>query len=696
MWWSAFIFAVLVIGCSSHQDAGAEPGPTPPPTCPDGFRVDGTLCSPAVPGECPAGTASFIGDERCAEVGAKSCADGFERDASGVGCAAPPSPPCDVTSRSDITSGACRPIGDCDAPFPPAAATMFVDASLPLAAVDATHKRGFNEAVAAAPAGSVIAVAEGTYGAHVTIDKPLTIIGRCAAKVVFDKSETTTSDAAFRVRGTSDVSLSGFTVRGHQNPITLVGSASATVNDVIVDGPVGAGFFVERSRLTARRVKVIAPHALSGGEQGFGVAAGVGSSVTLDEADLVGGAVGVYAASEGTLVTMRRSHVGGQVATTKASRGAGAYAADNAKIVIERSLLGDLEGDAAATATSSGTVELEGCIVRNVKRRDTLAYGHGVLAFAGGHVVVRSSTIANAESVSAEAKGAGSTLVVEDTSTRGPAATAPAIFRASFLEDAGSGMGILLHGGAAGEVRRSFVSGAWAAAMAVSGNARMSVERVAARDLRPIRSDFLGASVASGVVLVDGSASLDQLTVDGATLAALQLGRNANVSGRRVLLRKTAPGAPLELGAGIIVGSASSLDLAESAVDESSLTAIYARGQRRATLRLTKSSISRTQGGSSGQGLLIDTAAEVVFDEVHVSKSGQVGVLANGGTARLSRCVFSDNAIAMHVQGGATLRETADEAVVAQEIRVSPDTTFIRNGTKLGAGLLPLPEPIPE
>ncbi|MFN7131675.1 MAG: hypothetical protein ACK4N5_06305, partial [Myxococcales bacterium] len=51
---------------------------------------------------------------------------------------------------------------------------------------------------------------------------------------------------------------------------------------------------------------------------------------------------------------------------------------------------------------------------------------------------------------------------------------------------------------------------------------------------------------------------------------------------------------------------------------------------------------------------------------------------------------FVNNAVALHVQGGSSLHEQAGTPAPRQ-VFVSPETRFVGNGSRVGAGELPLP-----
>lgn len=92
-------------------------------------------------------------------------------------------------------------------------------------------------AIAAAPSGGRIHVAPGKYAAEVSIDKPLTIQGRCAAEVIFTAGVQAPSIALPGVAGgdeTSSVTLASLTLLGGRPTVLVQGRRGLKMTDVAV------------------------------------------------------------------------------------------------------------------------------------------------------------------------------------------------------------------------------------------------------------------------------------------------------------------------------------------------------------------------------------------------------------------------------------------------------------------------------
>ncbi|MEO7112066.1 MAG: hypothetical protein ABI183_16605, partial [Polyangiaceae bacterium] len=237
------------IGCSSSSsgtapaDGDASDAGAP---CAEGFQPieDSGACTAILPAtECAAGTSPAIGKTSCVPVGVTSCATGFTKAASGWGCDALVSTAiCSGATREAIGSATCVPVGDCNAAFPPSNATIFVDAAFTAGQIDATHFAAVDAALASAPAGAVIAVESGAYTGEIIPKASVSIIGRCAEKVVFTATDATTT--AIQVGSTAGTfSFSGMTFANYHGAISVL-SGTAKIDSIVADGSHFAGIVI--------------------------------------------------------------------------------------------------------------------------------------------------------------------------------------------------------------------------------------------------------------------------------------------------------------------------------------------------------------------------------------------------------------------------------------------------------------------
>jgi hypothetical protein len=392
------------------------------------------------------GTRPALGNDACVAVGPTSCAAGFERDASGWGCAAvlPPAP-CAGATRPKLGERTCAPVGDCSAAFPPAGAIV-VDPALDPAAVDATHVRTVADALAIAPSGAVIALADGTHTApSFTVSKPLTILGRCAERAHLVSPQPA---AMTGISITADATLHGLTVDGYTSALLVSGAVTL----VAEKARSRAVFAQHGAKVTLRRSVVRGTAPIGASDQTIAVLVGTSASVALEDSAIlatVDGALavtdnvdtrasltrsvvqdvtpradgkggGALRAFEGahldvtesaildsvgiailTLrkkqpppqVTLTRSVVGGSLPTTQTgtSLGTAINAAYDATVTITESTIADSSGTALYAAEKAKITFTKSVVVR-VKRTPDLA-SQGASAVKGGTLALEDSAV---------------------------------------------------------------------------------------------------------------------------------------------------------------------------------------------------------------------------------------------------------------------------------------------------------------
>ncbi len=305
-------------GCTTPVDSGCGAGtfldtlgachPAGATSCGPGFQADpsGWGCE-AVVATCEAGAMAVPG-EGCTAIGWSTCPAGFVRATSGWSCEPTlPSTPCTGATRAALGSTNCTPVGDCDAPFPPASATLFVDATFAAGMIDATHFSTIAAALTAASPGATIAVAPGTYREALVPTKPVTLLGRCAARV-----QLIGSPAIF-VDGTKGITLEGFTLRESILAARVERTGALTLRHAVLEAN-------QRSAVQALDVgtRVVLEDVVVRDTRpdpatqtfGQGIAASYGAQVTLTDVELTGNReTGLFLDREQTSATLTRTVV---------------------------------------------------------------------------------------------------------------------------------------------------------------------------------------------------------------------------------------------------------------------------------------------------------------------------------------------------------------------------------------------------
>ena len=346
---------MLVIACGD-DDRGA-------PAVDGGVRdgggiVDGgdmTVAPPASPAfaPCPAGwTASADGTCDPGAVPDDACPSG-QAWFAGTGCTA--------------IGGPCPAVGDFPDGLPDDHPILYVRAG----AVGGDGSERFpyptiRGAMGIAAAGTIIAVAAGSYDEPVRISDGVTVWGACPAQTSLVSSEP--GDISYVVYTTRpDTGLRNLRVgpSSRHIGIGLSAGASMALTDVVVDGAAFAGVWVTDSTLTARGLVVAhtAPHPDDGGA-GRGLQVDGDSAATVTHAAFEGnrdGAVMVFGGSSAELddVTIR-----GTQPDHRGLNGFGVYCREGATVRLRDSLI-DGSHEAGIVASIGATLDVDQIVIRD-------------------------------------------------------------------------------------------------------------------------------------------------------------------------------------------------------------------------------------------------------------------------------------------------------------------------------------------
>jgi hypothetical protein len=660
-------------------------------SCTAGFvPMDGVRCIPAVAADCAPGTAPFVGNEGCVPVGPAACAPGLSPSAAGVGCEdTPPAAACGPSERETASSAACAPIGDCAAPFPPSNATLFVDAAFSDAQLDATHFRQLGDAVKVAPADAVIAVAPGVYQESVAPAVPLRIVGKCAAMVELRSPAGGDQPGIYVAR--KAVSVSGVTLRGY--PVAAAHAqqgGNLTLEDSIVVEARGSGVLVDAAKATLRRIKVDDTRVNAAGKQGWGVAAGAKSTVTLDDVTILRGTDGVFVSTLGTQVDIARSVIARQ-SPVGSNRASGVRVVVQGQVNVDSSVVRDVIGDGAIVA-DGGTGVVSNSVLRGSRVQGNLARGHGVIAFQGGALRVTGSSLIDHESVGAVCQNDKSTLELRDSVIVGPATSAQAPDEQLRVSSEKSGIGAVVTDKATLRMEGVVVLRAQGFGIQVDQTSA-TVPRVYVLDTQRIQTNTL--SYGLGVLVNAGSLRAEQLSISKGSLAGISAGRGASIAASAVLVRDIAAGTPMDTGSGVALGEGGTIEIERLIVERTLGIGVLAVRGAGSVFRLKKSVVRDTLLSpkfSFGYGIAGGAGSTIELEDTVISGSPVVGLAGVGGAGRVAGGAFVRNRVAIHVQDGSTLQSADDDGDLGEtELRVSSSTSFEGNETKVGSGAIPVP-----
>lgn len=661
--WSSLVLGFVSFGCAlgvacgGGDDNGGSGGPiaadAAPPICEPGeiardgrcVAVGAPICAEADATACGAargcadGTIDFLGEPACAPVGITACPEGFARQ--GFACAPVVAASCAGATRARLGDAACVPVGDCDAAFPPPGATMFVDAAFTAGQIDATHKKTIQEAVDAAPAGAVVAVAPGTYAGAVILSRQITLAGKCARDVILSGAASSgmagiTTDASRIMR------VSGVTITGFEPGVDAHGGATLTLASVVVEKNKRSGIAVAdkgtKVTVTGSAVRDNLPDASS--RFGQGVVVGFDGQVTIEDSDLDhNGEMAVNALKAGA-ATVTRSVLRRSVARA----GNGAYGW-------------------GVGAQSAGSFELVGSLVADV------VGGGAVAVEKGTKGVVRGSTITGVGP--GATSGGGSTAACALAQLEGALTIEGATLAST------DGSGIASTDSATTTVRSTSILGPLGTIEGTAGvlaakKGTVDVDGLAIVDPKGIGALISDTGKLTGKSLLVRRAQVSALAVKGTSVL------------ERVVLEDTraGTGAGGSYGAGVYVDTKGRVELSGALVRGSAGIGVITYGPGSA-FELHGGAVVRSLGGADlpGSGVTANKGAQVLLERAAVLGQPGLGVHATdeGTFVEIDDCTLGDALLAgprdrgraLNVQDGARATVSRTALVRAGEVAIT-------------------------
>ncbi len=641
----ALAAAVLcaALGCSGSNDGSSgapatPPGPAATDTCDAGEVLTDGVCEPLLPASaCAPGTRAALGSATCVPVGTTSCSPGFTPHASGWGCMpVMPAAACTGATREALGSTTCAPVGDCSAAFPPATATLFVDASLADAQVDATHFKSLGAAVKAAAFKTTIAVAPGTYAESLDVISGVNVIGRCAEKVILDAPAGV---PAVTVGG--DLVLSGITVRGGASGIDVEQASHVTLNDVVLDGNTSTGISATNgATVDVARSVIRGTRPASASDTTNGVFVDVDGKVTLTDSVIAGAADAGVGATGNGVITLKHSIIRDVVKRSDGVGGSGARVFEGATIALEDSAVVDAIGLALIVGKTKGAMTLLRSTVAGTKPdlRFNTSTATGASVTMTGTLDATSSTFAD---------NALQGLAVDHVGSR---ATLDGCVIVGTIGGGDFGVG-------------------------------MSASAVNGAVLQAKSTAFVGSV--------------------GTALLALHAGSRVDLDGSLVTNAAVTVASPM-IGAGRGGNAVVAIDAAESSIRTSTIQGsheVALAAQQTATMLVEDTLVTDTApnaGNRFGHGLLARQNAVVTVRRSVIEKSAGIGVAFSGATGSIDGKVVRGNAVGIHVQDGSMLANGAmlPDTIDPLQVFVTDATRFDANTTRVGSGIVPLPDVI--
>lgn len=593
--------------------------------CPPGFALDATgygCIDVSPPDDCAAGTMPTIGDVTCKPAGTTSCASGFTPDASGWGCdAIVPPASCSGATIEKLGSATCAPVGDCNATFPPAGATLFVNASGPS---DGTHFTTIGAAIAAATDGVTISIDSGTYAESIALTHAVHLVGKCPAMVTV--SEASPATAGISIAGVSGASVSGITITGHLPGVKMT-SGSLTLTSVVIDGNSSAGISAAGASTLEVDDSVIRSSAASTSPagDGDGVDVSMGASVTMKRSAVVSNvASGIFATDASTSLTFEDGVVTDTRVKASGDYGVGIDVVTKAKADILRSYVARNHEAGLVSAALSELAVDDSVIEGNLP--SSAGFGRGITN-DGGNVTIENVTVdQNVDvGIASEAKG---TLDAKNS-----------VFRAQKPNaDRSKGAGVSASSGAQVTLTSvALVGNSEEGAFSDGAGSSLTMTSSIARDGVMLAGNTAG----NGAVAQNGG----KLILDGSALVAnhesglllFDAGSSANVS--RSIIARQLTSMNQQFGRGIVLQNGPTLTMNQSVVANNTDIAFSARGAgTNATIAQSvfRDTDAQPLDGTHGRGLNVIESATATITDCEVYGNQEVAALVSGSNASLT------------------------------------------------------------
>lgn len=681
--------------------AGGDPGCSGAAcACAQGFVADasGEGCVEIAPvDDCPPGTRAGIGDAACQPVGwTAPCMSGMEPDPTGWGCrAVAPDAACSGATFEHIGDAGCIPIGDCAAPFPPAGATIFVDDDYGPGDVDATHFTSIQAALDAAPSGATIAVAAGTYAEPLFANRPVELVGRCAAQVRVTSPGG--ANAGFQAVGISGIVVRGLALSGHLGGFAAQ-SSSLTIEDCLVENSRGAGVVVlGGGPVVVRRSRIVGTEQDAAGKHGQGVLAQLGGQVELVESAVVGSHVaGVWVESDGSTLRLERTVVRdslpAQGGPDDGVFGSGASALAGGDLEIVGSLLSG-NRRAAIAVDQGGHAHVEGSVLRGTLFESDGNHGSGIEVTLGSTAEVTTSAMLDNEGTGAAVADLASKLVVSSSVVRGPIPAGPG--------PVGVGA-VAVAGGALELTDVALVGNRDAGILAQDAGSLVTATRTLVRDtvrvVGTVHGDGVGVSVSLGGRFEATDCALVHNRLVGLALRTDATGNppsSAHVT--RLLVRDTVPAPETgRFGDGVYATDGADLAMDDSALVHNQEIGLAVSG---ATARVSGTVVRDTVIGTGdlfGHGALAIGGSTLTLVRTTVRGQPGVGVFFAASAGGLDGVVVAEGAVGIQAQEGTSLAqvEALSPETSPLSVEVTRSSRFLDVATRIGSGALPLPDPL--
>jgi hypothetical protein len=219
-------------------------------------------------------------------------------------------------------------------------------------------------------------------------------------------------------------------------------------------------------------------------------------------------------------------------------------------------------------------------------------------------------------------------------------------------------------------------------------------EHIYVKDARPVKDPRFGSYGGFGLLVEDGStATVARSSFVDDSLAGMT-SSGSTVTAEAVLIRGTKELEGLTAGSAVQVSRSGTMTVTRSAFADNTLETVLVTAGRFSMSASTVHGTTKSVDGLFGHGIAIFANGQIDLTDTAVYDSTGVGLIADGGEARVVGGTFARNQVAVHVQNGSSLAQSDDAGDLGSgEIRISGSTRFVDNATRVGSGDIPVSPP---
>jgi hypothetical protein len=547
-----------------------------------------------------------------------------------------------------------------------------------------------SDALAAARAGTIVAIGKGTFDEELVPPQGVTLWGACVRETILTRS-VAVQNSAVVVAVEASIGVRNLAITGPRPGVWAPGG-SARVEDVVIRRTAGFGMIAtDGGRIEAAGVRITGTTVAARMPGAIGLYVGTGSKIRLVRGviEKVEG-FGLFAQDMGSTIAIEGTHVLDPIGRASSLQlGRGVHAVGSATIAVLRSIIEATKESAVSTAEMGSAIGLSDVVIRNVV---------GLGANSGAAIQVGEGASATAVRVFVEGakhdalhvEGHGVLIaadaIVRDTGpdpadmtngralqliTAARASFARALFQRSldlgvFAGDASTalsltdvtiddtrprasdgtvGGGIVVQDGATATITRARIGKSHAFGLGVNAGSTIEASDLQVLATEPQASD---GTLGAGLVVSDGSGA----EIDRSLFAAnhfrsvvVQSGTDPGTKPSRARLvdlivndTEPAPQAGRAWGLGVAVTGGSAVEIARVVLDHDALAAIAISGEG-TTATISDAVVRDTQsedgGGFYGMGLYAEASSRLTVERALVEGSHDYGaVVVLGSRAR--------------------------------------------------------------